>query len=60
MPSGALGAIDASARPRSWRTCGPRRLRGQSMPALLATQSENADVERSVLWTRLVWRCKQP
>jgi hypothetical protein len=25
-PSGALRAIDASARPRSWRTFGPRRL----------------------------------
>jgi hypothetical protein len=24
-PSGALRAIDPSARPRSWRTCGPRR-----------------------------------
>jgi hypothetical protein len=37
-PSGALRAIDASARPRSWRTCGPSRLRRQSQPALVATQ----------------------
>jgi uncharacterized membrane protein YkvA (DUF1232 family) len=29
-PSGALRAIDSTARPRSWRTCGPRRLRRQS------------------------------
>jgi hypothetical protein len=29
-PGGALRAIDASARPRSWRPCGPRRLRRQS------------------------------
>jgi hypothetical protein len=36
-PSGALRAIDPSARPRSWRTFGPRRLRRQSMPALVAT-----------------------
>ena len=26
----ALRAIDPSPRPRSWRTCGPRRLRRQS------------------------------
>jgi hypothetical protein len=26
-PQGALRAIDSSACPRSWRTCGPRRLR---------------------------------
>jgi len=36
-PSGALRAIDSSARPRSWRTYGPRRLRRQSQPALVAT-----------------------
>jgi hypothetical protein len=36
-PSGALRAIDSTARPRSWRTCGPRRLRRQSQPALAAT-----------------------
>ena len=36
-PSGALRAIDPSARPRSWRTCGPRRLRRQSEPDLVAT-----------------------
>ena len=29
-PSGALRAIDSSARPRSWRPFGPRRLRRQS------------------------------
>jgi hypothetical protein len=29
-PQGALRAIDSSAWPRSWRTCGPRRLRRQS------------------------------
>jgi hypothetical protein len=29
-PSGALRAIDSTAWPRSWRTCGPRRLRRQS------------------------------
>jgi hypothetical protein len=28
----ALRAIDSSGRPRSWRTCGPRRLRRQSQP----------------------------
>jgi hypothetical protein len=38
-PSGALRAIDSSAWPRSWRTCGPRRLRRQSQPALVATYS---------------------
>ena len=39
---GALRAIDSSARPRSWRTCGPRRLRRQSQPALVATQGDTA------------------
>ena len=34
----ALRAIDPSACPRSWRTCGPRRLRRQSEPDLVATQ----------------------
>jgi hypothetical protein len=34
-PSGALRAIDSSARPRSWRTYGPRRLRRQSQPACM-------------------------
>jgi hypothetical protein len=33
--SGALRAIDASARPRSWRTFGPRRLRRQSQPGFM-------------------------
>jgi hypothetical protein len=33
----ALRAIDSSACPRSWRTCGPRRLRRQSQPDLVAT-----------------------
>ena len=37
-PHGALRAIDSSACPRSWRTCGPRRLRRQSEPDLVATQ----------------------
>jgi hypothetical protein len=37
-PGGALRAIDPSAWPRSWRTFGPRRLRRQSRPALVATQ----------------------
>jgi hypothetical protein len=32
-PQGALRAIDSTARPRSWRTFGPRRLRRQSQPA---------------------------
>jgi hypothetical protein len=31
-PSGALRAIDSTARPRSWRAFGPRRLRRQSHP----------------------------
>jgi hypothetical protein len=38
-PSCALRAIDSSACPRSWRTCGPRRLQRQSQPTLVATQS---------------------
>jgi hypothetical protein len=37
-PSGALRAIDPSARPRSWRTFGPRRLRRHSDTARIATQ----------------------
>jgi hypothetical protein len=36
-PQGALRAIDSTAHPRSWRTCGPRRLRRQSRLALLTT-----------------------
>jgi hypothetical protein len=37
-PQGALRAIDASARPRSWRTFGPRRLRQHfSLPWLPRT-----------------------
>ena len=39
-PSGALRAIDSTACPRSWRTCGPRRLRRQSEPALVTTQGD--------------------
>jgi hypothetical protein len=39
-PYGALRAIDSSARPRSWRTFGPRRLRRQSEPALVTTFSD--------------------
>jgi hypothetical protein len=31
----ALRAIDSTACPRSWRTCGPRRLRRQSQPLWL-------------------------
>jgi hypothetical protein len=37
-PAGALRAIDSTARPRSWRPCGPRRLRRQSKLDLVATQ----------------------
>jgi hypothetical protein len=29
-----------AARPRSWRTCGPRRLRRQSQPELAATHGD--------------------
>jgi hypothetical protein len=46
-PGGALRAIDASARPRSWRTCGPRRLRRQSQPGLVATQGARAGPGRA-------------
>jgi hypothetical protein len=35
-PQGALRAIDSTARLRSWRACGPRRLRQQSELALTA------------------------
>ena len=35
---GALRAIDSFRRSRSWRTCGPRRLRRQSQPPLTITQ----------------------
>jgi hypothetical protein len=35
-----------AARPRSWRTCGPRRLRRQSQAALAATQGEMQPVGR--------------
>src|SRR5512133_668146 len=38
-PSGALRAINPSARPRLWRTFGPRHLRWQSQPDLTATLS---------------------
>ena len=41
-PGGALRAIDASAQPQSWRTCGPRRLQRQSQPALIAAQGDAA------------------
>ena len=37
-PSGALRAIDSSARPRSWRTFGPCRLRRQLDADRIATQ----------------------
>jgi hypothetical protein len=39
---GALRAIDSFRRSRSWRTFGPRRLRRQSQPALVATQGDTA------------------
>src|SRR6266540_3199530 len=41
-PQGALRAIDSSARPRFWRTFGPRRLRRQYEPALAAAQGGGA------------------
>jgi hypothetical protein len=41
-PSGALRAVDSSACPRCWRTCGPHRLRRQSQPDLAATQRGRA------------------
>src|SRR5919108_2649722 len=58
-PSGdALRAIDPSAHPRSWRTCGPCRLRRQSQPDLLPASEARHDgpavgPERQavVLWT---------
>jgi hypothetical protein len=37
---GALRAIDSFRPSRSWRTCGPRRLRRQSAPSLVATHGE--------------------
>jgi hypothetical protein len=37
---GALRAIDPFRRSRSWRTCGPHRLRRQSQPRLVATQGD--------------------
>jgi hypothetical protein len=43
----ALRAIDSTAGPRSWRPCGPRRLRWQVQPALVATQSDMA-LHRSI------------
>jgi hypothetical protein len=42
-PQGALRAIDSSACPRSWRTCGPRRLRRQSQAGVVATQGGAAE-----------------
>jgi transposase len=41
---GALRAIDSTARPRSWRTCGPRRLRRQSQPVVVATHGGRVGV----------------
>jgi hypothetical protein len=40
-----LRLIDPAARPRSWRTFGPRRLRRQSEPGLVATQGGTAGTE---------------
>jgi hypothetical protein len=40
----ALRAIDASACPRPWRTCGPRRLLRQSQPDLIATHGDGIGV----------------
>jgi hypothetical protein len=37
-PQGALRAIDSTACPHSWRTCGPRRLRRQSDADGIATE----------------------
>jgi hypothetical protein len=62
---GALRAIDLSARPRSWRTFSPRRLRRQSEPGLVATQGGPAgprpQVHRAgsgpVVGTGCVLRC---
>jgi hypothetical protein len=51
-PQGALRAIDSPARPRSWRTCGPRRLRRQSQPGLLATQGGIARALRCLTLAR--------
>jgi hypothetical protein len=33
----------SSVRPRSWRTCGPRRLRRQFQPALVASWDDSVD-----------------
>jgi len=43
-PSGALRAFHPSARPRSWRTFGPRRLRRQSQRALVITQRDTGAI----------------
>jgi hypothetical protein len=48
-PSGALRAIDPSARPRSWRTYGPSRLRRQSQPALAVTGPEQDGADADLL-----------
>ena len=48
-PQGALRAIHSSACPRSWRTCGPRRLRRQSQACLVAAQSAMAGQGRRVV-----------
>jgi len=42
-PDGALRAADPSARPRSWRTCGPRRLRRHSQTGLITTLSDTGE-----------------
>jgi hypothetical protein len=44
-PSGALRAIDSTARPRSWRTYGPRRLRRQSDADHIVTQRGDRSID---------------
>ena len=39
-----------SARSRSWRTCGPRRLRRQSQPVLVATHPWCGTTRRQAWW----------
>jgi hypothetical protein len=56
-PQGALRAIDPSARPRSWRTFGPRRLRRQSQ----ACPGCHRPWCRSVpAWPAWRWRVQRP
>jgi hypothetical protein len=46
-PEGALRAIDSTARPHSWRTFGPRRLRRQSDADHIVTQREDRSTDAS-------------